>query len=941
MASLRQNDDLTMTRDAGAPAPWREYLGIVITVVSAVLLGFVLWQMARLGNEAALDRLTLARERVGIETTDKVMPMQTAFDQYRRSIVLQLPDVETRRIEAGNLVGALDSEFRAGESQQLGVGDKWKAVHNAWNAAKALPPGAVSYKKLLPLFRTTNDLFSAIQDASNLTYDPSLSAQNLALNFVQESTFVPSAATKLRMMIELANKQHGLTLEQRLALSSSNSSVKAAGDFSSDNYPVVIDRMTALVPDRAAEWKEFPKLLDAVTTPANAFYDYVNKNVLLNPAPNVPDAILDKYASQMTAAGNALHAADKRALIANLDARTNEVSLRSRYFYLSFLIGAALLIGIMLAIAQFVQRRDRQALQRAHAESARLQAELARQEAEEALRLTEAQFKAVFDGAAIAIAVIDRGGALLDANHVFRTMFGGSIETAMEGHEAELAALLAGESETFEFEQNVRVAGGQEIWADATVSVVTSENAMPLFGICMFRDKTQLKHTERKIAHDKTHDSLTSLPNRALFEQALRNRFDEAGALLDSFFAVLFVDLEHFKDVNESMGHAAGDLVLTQIAQRLRTSVDARDVVARLGSDEFAILVQSLGDILHVESVARRILNNLSKTMTIGTRSIYLGASIGIAIGSSSYERAEDVMRDAEIAMQHAKSSGGSRYALFDSKMHARAQKRLALVTDMRQAIELNQFRLLYQPIVSIHDGAPVGCEALIRWDHPTEGVINPPEFIPLAEQTGLATAIGKFVLETAASQLAAWRRNRGGTINFGMHVNISATELTHQDFERSIVQLVEHHGLSASDFTLEIVESVVLDPGTRANATLERLRDRGFNICIDDFGTGYSSMRYLQQFKVDAIKIDRSFVSGNDGELASEPIVRTLMTLAEAFDVKVVAEGVETARQREILRNAGCRYAQGYLYARPLSAAEMASMYPDVLGRVSRSATA
>jgi EAL domain-containing protein (putative c-di-GMP-specific phosphodiesterase class I) len=291
--------------------------------------------------------------------------------------------------------------------------------------------------------------------------------------------------------------------------------------------------------------------------------------------------------------------------------------------------------------------------------------------------------------------------------------------------------------------------------------------------------------------------------------------------------------------------------------------------------------------------------------------------------------------------MQHAKSTGGSRYALFDSKMHARAQKRLALVTDMRQALDLNQFRMLYQPIVNIQDGTPEGCEALIRWDHPNEGVINPTEFIPLAEQTGLASQIGRFVLETAASQLAAWRRNRGGTINFGMHVNISATELTDQDFERTLVQLVEHHGLSPADFTLEIVESVVLDPGTRANAMLERIRDRGFKICIDDFGTGYSSMRYLQQFKVDAIKIDRSFVSGNDGEVASEPIVRTLMTLAEAFDVKVVAEGVETARQREVLRNAGCRLAQGYLYARPLSAAEMSSMYPEVLGRVNRSATA
>jgi diguanylate cyclase (GGDEF)-like protein len=547
----------------------------------------------------------------------------------------------------------------------------------------------------------------------------------------------------------------------------------------------------------------------------------------------------------------------------------------------------------------------------------------------------------VFDGAAIGIAVVDRSGVLVDANEVYRTMFGDSIEPALESHEHELSSLLAGERDTFEFEAHMRSPVGQEIWTDATVSVVNDDNNVPRFAICMFRDKTALKHSERRMLHDQTHDGLTGLPNRHLFEERLRKRFEESGALLDSFFAVLFVDLEHFKDVNESMGHAAGDLVLTQISGRLRSSVDARDVVARLGSDEFAVLVQSLGDILHVESLARRILNNLSKAVAIGSRSVYLGASVGVAIGSAQYERAEDVMRDAEIAMQHAKSMGGTRYALFDSKMHQRAQKRIALTNDLRLAIERNQFRLLYQPILRIQDGRPVGCEALIRWDHPSEGVISPNEFIGLAEQTGFAAAIGRFVLETAASQLAAWRRNRDGPLEFDMHVNISASELTDPEFERFLVQTVEHHGLAPSTLTIEITESLVLDTGTRANVLLERLRDRGFKLCIDDFGTGYSSLRYLQQFKVDAIKIDRTFVTGGDGDLASEPIVRTLMTLAEAYDVRVVAEGVETVRQRDMLRNAGCRLAQGYLYAHPITAVEMVELYPDVLGRVTRSASA
>jgi diguanylate cyclase (GGDEF)-like protein len=520
-------------------------------------------------------------------------------------------------------------------------------------------------------------------------------------------------------------------------------------------------------------------------------------------------------------------------------------------------------------------------------------------------------------------------------------MFGDSFAAAIQGHEAEFAELLAGTRETFEYEQQSDTPSGGEVWTEATISIVSNNTSVPTLAICMFRDKTELKHSERRMQHDKTHDALTGLPNRHLFEHHLRRRFDEASALLDSFFAVLFVDLEHFKDVNESMGHAAGDLVLTQIAQRLRSSIDSNDVVARLGSDEFAILIQSLGDILHVESVARRVLNNLSKVIGVGSRSIYLGASVGIAIGSASYERAEDVMRDAEIAMQHAKGTGGARYALFDSKMHSRAQKRLQLTSDLRRALERNEFRLLYQPIIDIADGSPVGCEALVRWHHPTEGILNPTEFVPLAEQTSLAVPLGRFVLQTAVAQLAAWRRQRTGYVDFDMHVNVSAGELLDPDFERVLVQYIEHHWLAPEDFTLEITEGVVLDVGTRAHLTLERLRSRGFKICIDDFGTGYSSMRYLQQFKVDAIKIDRSFVAGADGELASEPIVRTLMTLAEAFDVRVVAEGVETTRQRDVLRNVGCLYTQGYLYARPLAPEEMLATYPDVLARVPRSASA
>jgi diguanylate cyclase (GGDEF)-like protein len=498
---------------------------------------------------------------------------------------------------------------------------------------------------------------------------------------------------------------------------------------------------------------------------------------------------------------------------------------------------------------------------------------------------------------------------------------------------------MRGERDLFEFEQHLMTPAGQEAWTDCTVSLVNDDGGNPYFAICMFRDLTELKRNERRMLHDMTHDALTGLPNRSLFEAKVREQFAEAKTSPQSSFAVLVIDLDRFKDINESLGHEAGDFVISQVGHRLRAAIEAADVVSRLGSDEFAVLVRSLPDVLHVEVVARRVLSALAKPVSLGNRSIFVSASVGIAIASGTYRRGEDVMRDADIAMRYAKGPGG-RFAVFDSNMHARAEKRLQLTTDLRLALEHGEFDLLYQPIVRIGDGDLAGCEALLRWNHPTEGVMLPSDFMPLAEQTGLAIPIGRFVVRTACQQIVRWKRISGRTL-FPVNVNVSATELLDPEFETVVVGATREFGVDPHDITLEITESVVLDAGTRPNALVERLRAHGFQICIDDFGTGYSSLRYLQQFKVDAIKIDRSFVSGHDGEVASEPIVRTLMTLAEAFDVRVVAEGIETQRQREVLRNAGCRFGQGYYYARALSADELTAMYPAVFGLTPKHASA
>jgi diguanylate cyclase (GGDEF)-like protein/PAS domain S-box-containing protein len=931
-----------MKREAAVGAPWRELWGIVVTVLSAVLLAAVLWQVSRLSNEAGLDRVTLQRERISVTEVGGVLAVLDAIDAYNYALVLDRPE---RRELAPKVTAAYERvarDLKYGPAAVLNLSKQWRTLQRMWTVqGMHIQPGPSAYDRSDLYLDQTFGFLQTLQDTSNLTYDPSVLTQNLADTFVSETPTAIVSAARIQTLIDLSAKDRGMSLAHRMVLASNITSMQTGINVTSDNLPLMADMLASLLPTQRAQWQRLPALSQEMFGNGGRFADLVSAHALLElNGPSRPSATFADAALQLTVPARALHDLAGVALDTSLARRGEIQALRNRYLYIAFFIGTMLLLGIMLSIAQLIAFRGRAAIKKAQDESMQLQTELARQEAEQALKLSEAQFRAVFDGAALGIAVLDRTGGLVEANGVFRAMFGDSISTALEGHQDDVMALFAGQRETFEFEQNLRVPSG-EIWTDVTVSIVNDDRGQPLYAICMFRDKTALKHSERRMQYDKMHDSLTGLPNRQLFEEHLRARFAEANALLDSFFAVVFIDLEHFKDVNESLGHAAGDLVLTQVAGRMRSAVDPRDVVARLGSDEFAVLIRSLGDILHVESVARRILNNLGKPITIGSRTIYLGACVGVAIGSSGYEQAEDVMRDAETAMQHAKSMGGSRYAVFDSKMHARAEKRLELTSDLRLALDRGEFRVVYQPIVRLQDAQPVGCEALVRWDHPTEGLISPMDFIPLAEQTGLASPIGRLVRQTAAEQLAAWRRNRGGSLEFRMNVNVSASELNDPDFERILVQLVEHNGLLPSDITLEITENVVLDAATRANVTLERVRDRGFGICIDDFGTGYSSLRYLQQFKVDAIKIDRSFVSGPDGELASEPIVRTLMTLAEAYNVRVVAEGVETARQRDVLRNAGCRLAQGYLFAQPLSAAEMTTLYPEVLGRIGRSASA
>ena len=770
-----------------------------------------------------------------------------------------------------------------------------------------------------------------VEDTSGLQYETNRFAQDFA-----DMTFakVPASVNEVGLvdlLSENAQTRNAIPIPQRIRLAGRVSAMNPVGgdfDLSTDDWPQILPEIAIRHLGSSTDAARYHSDSEAFAKAGGRIAAYENTNVVMRDHPLGNPAATRTLASQANVQIARINNDVSTLLDRQLALRTAYETSRNRYVYAVVLLSAMLLIGFMLLVAELSSRRNRDALAKAHRESERLTAELARQHAERALRLSEAQFRAVFDGAAMGIAILDRSGAILDANGVFRNIYGENAAGLLEGHEVQFADLMRGERDLFEFEQHVMTPSGNEAWTDSTVSLVSDEAGNPYFAICMFRDLTELKRNERRILHDKTHDALTGLPNRTQFEQKVREQFTQFKSSPQSSFAVLIVDLDRFKDINESLGHEAGDFVLSQVGYRLRSALEGSDVVARLGSDEFAVLLGSLPDVLHVEVIARRLLAALGKPIALGSRSIFVSASIGVALGSVGYERGEDVMRDADIAARYAKSGGGGRLALFDSKMHARAEKRLQLTTDLRLALERGEFDMLYQPIVRIADGGLVGCEALLRWRHPVEGLMVPTDFMPLAEQTGLAVHIGRFVIRTVCRQAGTWKR-AGANATLPVNVNVSATELLDTDFETTLMGAVRDFGIQPKDLTLEITESVVLDAGTRPNALVERLRKAGFNICIDDFGTGYSSLRYLQQFKVDAIKIDRSFVCGPDGEVASEPIVRTLMTLAEAFDVRVVAEGIETQRQLEVLQTAGCRYGQGYFYAPGVSAAELTAMYP------------
>jgi diguanylate cyclase (GGDEF)-like protein/PAS domain S-box-containing protein len=430
------------------------------------------------------------------------------------------------------------------------------------------------------------------------------------------------------------------------------------------------------------------------------------------------------------------------------------------------------------------------------------------------------------------------------------------------------------------------------------------------------RDVTERKALEEHLTHRAFHDGLTGLANRALFYDRIVHA--QARSARDGGqVAVLFMDLDDFKTINDSLGHTAGDLLLVAVAQRLQAALRAADTVARLGGDEFAVLIEDAHSLDGVAALAEHLLNESRLPLSLGDQDVFVRISIGLAL-SRAGQGPDELMREADVALYSAKAKGKGRYDIFDADMDARAHQRLQNELELRRALSLGELRVYYQPIVSLADRSISGVEALARWQHPRRGLVAPMDFIPLAEETGLIIPIGQWVLEQACQQVQAWRDRFPALRSLVVSVNLSARQFQRPDLVAEIVRAVREAGLEPSALKLEITETTVMQDPDRAAMTLRELKALGFQLAIDDFGTGYSSLSYLRQFPVDTLKIDRSFVDGLGADAQNTAIVRSVVALAQALDVSVTGEGIETATQESELRMLGCDGGQGYLFARP-----------------------
>jgi diguanylate cyclase (GGDEF)-like protein/PAS domain S-box-containing protein len=599
------------------------------------------------------------------------------------------------------------------------------------------------------------------------------------------------------------------------------------------------------------------------------------------------------------------------------------------------------LLAMLLATLHyfFRQQESAEAVRQAALEATRREDELAARHVRE-LEASERRFHSAFTHASIGMALMSVDGRVLQANAALRMLLGRerdglqemSFEDAVcaEDRPALREALAQVEQPGFEgFTLELRCvhSTGSLVWVSVHCGFFSEPGASTPCLILQVQDITARRNAEAGLQHLAFHDSLTGLPNRRRFHELLTHAVACARADPAQAFALMFLDFDRFKLINDSLGHGAGDAFLIQVASRIADNLRPGDIVARLGGDEFAVLVRRLENERVAAQMAERLMEALKQPFHVADTELSTSASIGITFSAFGYDKAEDVLRDADTAMYKAKAAGKARYALFDISLHTEVADRLRLEGDLRRAVDSGQLSVAYQPLFELSTGRLVGFEALARWQHPTDGAIGPNAFIPIAEEAGLMPRLTDFVLHCACLQLAEWQRLYPHHGPLTMSVNLSGHDLAHVALVARVTRALIEADLAPRQLTLELTENILMSRLEGALPQMAELRRLGVKLAVDDFGTGYSSLSHLSTLPIDSLKIDRSFVSALAAGSNEAAVVRAIVLLGQSLGKQIVAEGIETTSQFVQLRDLGCTIGQGYHLGRPLSAPNAAAL--------------
>ena len=870
---------------------WLVWVALLVpTLISALLL--------LRGNVARITQM--ADERTAIVVIDRLQETISMVQAYRFRVASNRPDVgEAVSLEAD--LARLEALYRSAPAR-VTQRENREPIEDAWSAIRhEVVPSEASLSELI------SALTVGVQSASDnslITYDPDVAAINLGDAFAVQ--YVKSNVRFGAIASVVAHAQHAPeSFHDRLAAARLETpALDAVRLGSSDvSYALLADASidpslgtVATVVERDAT--RYAALLDA---------SYIDRAVDRTGA-------LVRQGLHIATEQRAFQQRLERELDRNLVRRIAAERLAEL---------GTVLIATLIAIASFaVVGATLRTLAQAQ-QFELVQAERKREQhvyaVERELFATQEQFRVTFEEVPVGILIVDEHMERMQANPALYALVA-NVAGILDDERDIVRALMADGGHEH-FERRYRKRDATEAWAEVALRGVSGADGEKRYVLGTFRDITESRALAGRLVHEAQHDALTGLPNRVFLERSLRALID--GVKAGGAYVLCYLDLDDFKLVNDSVGHAAGDALLIATSKRLRAVLPPETLIARMGGDEFAILLAYDSDAMGLGGL-QRIVETVSAPFPFDGFSLKVRASIGVvALGVASM-RFEDVLRDADTAMYQAKARGGGQYVMFDASMHEYAKRRMQLTSDLIEAVTRDQIEVAYQPILDLQSERTLGFEALARWTHPSEGPIPPSEFVSIAEDCGIIESLGRSVLFTACEQLARWRAANVEAQAWTMNVNVAARQILNGSIVADVREALAYTRVPAQALTLEFTESVLIDNVRHADETLRALRDLGVRICIDDFGTGFSSLQYLQRFPVDGIKIDRSFISGADEGIVSEPIVEMLVTLSNLLDVSIVAEGIETRVQKKRLIALGCVMGQGFLFGKPAGAAEI-----------------